>query len=104
MTSDVRSVAALICVAAVATFWAGCGGAPAAHVVERSRLAMGSQLTLTAWAADERAAPAGFDEVFGEFDRLDRMMSVWKADSEIVRLNAAAGDHPVPVSPEMIEV
>jgi len=75
--------------------------APAAHAphaVARSGLAMGSSLTLMAWTADEDTANRAFDAVFAEFDRLDRLMSVWKADSDIVRLNAAAGDHPVPVS------
>jgi thiamine biosynthesis lipoprotein len=65
---------------------------------------MGSELKLTAWTADEPGAAAAFQDVFDEFDRLDRMMSVWKPESEIVRLNAAAGDHPVPISPEMVEV
>ena len=47
-----------------------------------------------------RDAPtvAAFDDVFREFDRLERLMSVWKDGSDVVRLNAAAGDHPVPVS------
>jgi thiamine biosynthesis lipoprotein ApbE len=36
--------------------------------------------------------------VCGEFDRLDAMLSVWKDASDIVRLNAAAGDHAVPVN------
>jgi thiamine biosynthesis lipoprotein len=30
-------------------------------------------------------------------------MSVWKKDSDVLKLNAAAGDHPVPVSRETIE-
>ena len=32
------------------------------------------------------------------------LMSVWRDGSDVVRLNAAAGDHPVPVSPEVREV
>jgi thiamine biosynthesis lipoprotein len=65
---------------------------------------MGSELRLTAWTADEAAAAAAFDAVFLEFDRLDRLMSVWIDGSDIVRLNAAAGEHPVPVSPDVREV
>jgi thiamine biosynthesis lipoprotein len=41
--------------------------------------------------------------VFAEFERLDALMSVWRPGSDIVRLNAAAGDHPVPVSAETVE-
>jgi thiamine biosynthesis lipoprotein len=81
-----------------------CAAPESVQRVTRSGLAMGSSLELTAWTADTPSADAAFAAIFAEFDRLDRMMSVWKPDSEIVRLNAAAGDHPVPVSPELIEV
>ena len=65
---------------------------------------MGSELHLTAWTADEAAAVAAFDAVFAEFDRLDGLMSVWREGSDIVRLNAAAGVAPVPVSREVRDV
>jgi len=65
---------------------------------------MGSELRLTAWVADQAAAHAAFDEVFGEFDRLEDLMSVWREGSDVQRLNAAAGEHPVPTSPEVREV
>ena len=65
---------------------------------------MGSELHLTAWTADEAAAADAFEAVFAEFDRLDGLMSVWREGSEIVRLNAAAGVSPVPVSRDVQEV
>jgi thiamine biosynthesis lipoprotein len=74
------------------------------RAISRSRLSMGSQLTLTAWTNDENAATAAFDAVFREFDRLEDLMSIWKPGSDIVRLNAAAGDRPVPVSAEVREI
>jgi thiamine biosynthesis lipoprotein len=70
-------------------------------VTERSRLAMGSELRLTGWTADEPEALAAFDAAFAEFDRLDALMSVWKETSEIQRLNRAAGQHPVPIAKEL---
>lgn len=73
-------------------------------MVERSRVSMGSEVHLTAWAADEPAALSAFEAVFDEFDRLDTLMSVWKEASEVERLNRAAGQMPVPVGPEMREV
>jgi thiamine biosynthesis lipoprotein len=69
-----------------------------AHLVERARASMGSELRLTAWSADETGAVAAFDAVFREFDRLEDLMSVWREGSDILRLNAAAGAQPVPVS------
>jgi thiamine biosynthesis lipoprotein len=73
-------------------------------LIERARPSMGTELRLTAWVADETAAQAAFDEVFGEFDRLEDLMSVWREGSDIKRLNAAAGGRPVPVAPEVREV
>jgi thiamine biosynthesis lipoprotein len=77
---------------------------PQAHSVERARPAMGSELRLTAWTTDETAAVSAFAAVFEEFDRLEDLMSVWRDGSDIQRLDAAAGDHPVPISPEVREV
>jgi thiamine biosynthesis lipoprotein len=64
---------------------------------------MGTDLALTAWTGDEPHALAAFDAVFAEFDRLDHLMSVWHPESDIVRLNAAAGEHPVMVSRDVLE-
>jgi thiamine biosynthesis lipoprotein len=87
---------------------AACTATPASEspprLVERSRPSMGATLRLAAWTADEAGAVASFGEVFNEFERLENMMSVWREGSDLLRLNRAAGDHPVPVAPEMIEV
>ena len=77
--------------------------AASAHMVARSGLAMGSSLTLMAWTADDDPANRAFDAVFAEFNRLDALMSVWKVGSDVLRLNDAAGQHPVPVSRETME-
>ncbi len=74
-----------------------------AHRVDESRVAMGSNLTLTAWTADEPSARAAFAEVFADFEHLDALLSVWRPGSDVLRLNAAAGVEPVKVSPETIE-
>jgi thiamine biosynthesis lipoprotein len=87
---------------------AGCGrgteSAPAAHLIERTHQTMGTELRVSVWTAADARADAAIAEVFGEFDRLDALMSVWKDSSDIVRLNRAAGEHAVPVSPETREV
>lgn len=77
---------------------------PARQLVARSRLAMGSQLRLAAWSASEATAAAAFDQVFREFDRLEALLSVWKPGSDVVRLNAAAGQAPVAVGPDTLLV
>jgi thiamine biosynthesis lipoprotein len=65
---------------------------------------MGSDVRLTAFVADESRALPAFEKAFDEFDRLDRLLSVWKAGSEVLRINAGAGHAPVTVGAETIEV
>lgn len=71
---------------------------------QQSRVAMGSELRIGAWTTNRGDAEAAFAAVFGEFDRLDALMSVWKPGSDIDRVNAAAGDHPVPASEDVRKV
>ena len=108
MTDDPSRTAWLAPAIVGLSMWVGCAGAPSpartAHLVERAHVTMGTEIELTAWTADDVRAEAAFTAVFGEFDRLDAMMSVWKDGSDVLRLNAAAGDHAVPVSPETREV
>ena len=72
-----------------------------AHLVERSRLAMGSALRLSAWSNDEPGALAAFDDVFREFNRLEQLMSTWIRDSDVQRANQMAGVQPVQVSADV---
>jgi thiamine biosynthesis lipoprotein len=85
----------------------GCATVPGpsgAKLVERTGPSMGTELRLSAWTADEPGAGAAFDAVFEEMDRLEDALSNWVEGSEILRLNAAAGVNPVPVSSELREV
>src|SRR5215470_19067133 len=74
------------------------------HLVERTHQTMGTEVTVTAWTADNERADVAISAVFREFDRLDDLMSVWKDGSDIARLNGAAGEHAVPVGVETREV
>jgi thiamine biosynthesis lipoprotein len=65
---------------------------------------MGSEVHLTAWTDDEPRALRAFERAFDEFDRLDRLHSVWKDGSDVSRVNAEAGQSPVRVSPETLDV
>jgi FAD:protein FMN transferase len=70
-------------------------------LVERAAVRMGSEVRVTAWVGDERGAVTAFDEVFGEFDRLDALMSVWRPGSDVERINGAAGERAVLASTEV---
>jgi len=77
---------------------------PAAGLLDRVHTVMGTELRVSVWTADAPRAETATSAVFREFDRLDAMMTVWRDGSDIARLNAAAGDHAVPVSAETREV
>jgi len=95
----------LLSLSACAPAPAGPGEAgPAPTLVDAERVSMGSPVHLSAWTADPVRAGVAFDAAFDEFDRLDAMMTVWRPDSDVLRVNAAAGDHPVRVQPEVREV
>ncbi len=74
------------------------------RLVERTFVAMGSSLRVAIWSADDARAGSAAERVAEEFDRLDRVLSVWKEGSDVLRLNAAAGRAPVAVGRETLEV
>jgi FAD:protein FMN transferase len=73
------------------------------RVMVRSDMAMGTRITLTAWGDDEALVARGAEAVFDEFERLDRLMTSWGDDSDVARINAAAGK-AVKVSDEVLAV
>lgn len=70
----------------------------------RSDRAMGTRITLTLWTDDEAEAARGAAAVFEEFRRVDRLMTSWLEDSDVSRINAAAGARAVKVDPEVMKV
>jgi len=74
------------------------------RLVERVGVAMGSELRLSAWTADEAGARSAFDAVFAEFERLEALMSTWRPGSDVLRINAAAGVQAVPVAVDVRDV
>lgn len=72
--------------------------------VHRSYRAMGTQITFTAYTRDEALAIAAFEEAAAEFRRIEDLLTVWKPDSEIARINRAAGRAPVVVSEETLKL
>jgi thiamine biosynthesis lipoprotein len=74
------------------------------RLVERAQVAMGSEVRFSAWTADEPTAISAFDEGFGEFQRLDALLSVWREGSDVQRLNQAAGIAPVTVDADTLQV
>lgn len=66
--------------------------------------AMGTLITVFFWTDEETKAARGAEIVFNEMKRIDALMTTWTPDSEVSRINAAAGDRPVPVGEETFAV
>jgi len=69
--------------------------------------AMGTHLAFTAFTTeriDETKTRRAFDDAVLEIRRLETLMTTWRPDSEISRVNAAAGKNPVVVSKETYDV
>jgi thiamine biosynthesis lipoprotein len=74
------------------------------RTLQKTEPIMGTNVTITVVAQSSKEGEAAIDAGMTELRRLDAMMSLYKDDSEITKVNLAAGKNPVKVSPEMIEV
>jgi len=81
---------------------------PGPHVVRRTYGAMGTEIKLTAWTADEAKAAKAFDAGFDEIRRIEVLMTDWERpgepESDLVRINKAAGKQAVKVSDDTLAV
>lgn len=77
---------------------------PQESIYEKTRLSMGTFVTLKVVAESKRSAEEIIDAAFGEVEKVDRLMSHYRADSEVSRLNEKAHIAPLVVSPETFEV
>src|SRR6202022_3313724 len=68
---------------------------------EASRMSMGCAYAIVAYGPDAAALPGIVDAAFDEGDRLDRLMSPYKPESPLSRLNRDAAGGAVAVDPEL---
>ena len=82
--------------------------APAARQkIQLDARAMGTHMSfvaLTSPRCDEKATRAAVEAAMNEIRRLELLMTTWRDDSEVSRINREAGKAPVPVSRETFEV
>ena len=84
------------------TWLAGAQSGPLHHY-EATRLSMACVYAIEAYGSDAAALPRIVEEAFDEVDRIDRLMSHYKADSPLSRINREAASHPVTVEPELFD-
>ncbi len=82
--------------------------AEAPRVVARSFPVMGTEVTFSAYTAEGDKAEHAFAEAYDEIRRVEKLMTDWERpgepESDIVKINKAAGKKPVKVSSETVEV
>ena len=59
---------------------------------------------IEAYGPDADALPRIVDDAFDEVDRIDRLMSHYKADSELSRINGEAARRPVTIEAELFDL
>ena len=78
----------------------------AARMVKFTRkgFALGTQVSLTVFHPDEQEANAALDAAFAELDRVENIMSLYRPESELCRLNGTGQlDNPHPYLVEVLE-
>src|SRR5690349_16859031 len=81
-------------------------GAPRTKVTAEAG-AMGTRLNFVALTSDRIDEPhvhAAIEQAIEEIRRLESLMTTWKDDSEVSRINQSAGKAPVQVGPETLDV
>ena len=77
---------------------------PAQVVVKRAQMHMGTLVSITAVAPNEPTAQSAIAAGFHEIKRLEGLLSTWISDSELSRVNRSAGQAPVVVSRDTMEL
>jgi FAD:protein FMN transferase len=85
--------------------WLAFAAAPArAAWVERTEAIMGTRVYVQLWADDPEKGTAAIAAVMEEMRRIDALMSHYKPDSQLSRINQRAAYEPVQVDPELFDL
>jgi thiamine biosynthesis lipoprotein len=70
----------------------------------REQPIMGTRCVVELWSEDRARGESAIEAVFVEFRRIDALMSTYKPESELSRMNAGAAAAPVRVSRELYDL
>ena len=76
----------------------------AAEWLSREEAIMGTAIRVELWAEDKAAGAAAIDAVMDEMRRIDVLMSPYKPDSELSRVNRDAAAKPVRIGRELYDL
>lgn len=71
---------------------------------EATRISMACLYAIEAYGPDAQGLPRAVEDAFDEVDRIDRLMSHYKTDSAVSRLNREAAHRPVAVDAELFDL
>ena len=80
------------------------GGASELKLVKQTRMIMGTFAEVSVYSDDEKIAGKAIEASLDEMERMDRIMSNYKDDSELSQVNKNAAKSPVPCGRELLEV
>jgi thiamine biosynthesis lipoprotein len=83
------------------TLLVAAGGAARADWHAREEAIMGTRIAAEVWHEDAAAAEGALDAVIAEMHRIDALMSTYKPESQLSRVNRDAAAGPVRVDPEL---
>ena len=73
-------------------------------LIKQTRMIMGTFAEVSIYSNDENTAGKAIEESLDEMERMDRIMSNYKKESELSRLNKKAVKSPVPCNGELLDV
>lgn len=71
---------------------------------KRTTLLMGGRFDITIVAKDSLSAEQNIDLVIAEITRIENLISDWKSDSQVSKINQNAGIQPIKVDQEVFEL
>lgn len=72
--------------------------------VRREETKMGTRIYVELWHDDRAQGERAIDAVMAEMDRINALMSHYRPESQLSRINARAAREPVAVDPELFEL
>ncbi len=73
-------------------------------IFKKSKTLMGTEMEITVVSADEKAAHKAIDAAFAEIRRIEELMSTYIPESQVSKINSAAGDKAVRVDKELLSL
>lgn len=70
----------------------------------RESAIMGTRIAVELWSEDPAAGEGAIDAVLEEMHRVDVLMSHYKPESQLSKINQQAAQHPVKVDPELADL